>query len=173
MQGIRECIICLVNIVMQKCTYGEWKVTELPCAHVVACLVRMYGHNTLWECNVSRYHHVECNRNTYSYDIEAIRNVTTWPNVEGMVTIRTPTYSRGLGCPRTTRMHSNQEPPITTRVIARCLNCGVTGHNCSSCKQPRYSNVLFVVILKYFGVNVLPLFLRTIRSKKVKGKGEQ
>lgn len=73
-----------------------------------------------------------------------IGDIISWPTVEGMVIVMTPIYSRGARYPMTTRMQSQREPPRTRRAIARCSNCGVIGHNHKSCRQPKYSNVLFV-----------------------------
>lgn len=125
-----------VDTCMQTCSCGEWQVTGLPCRHATCGLVATYGHNTLWEYNVSHYYRVECLRSTYMYGIEAIRDRRMWPLVPDMIDVLPPSYGRRAGRPKVKRMRAAREPPpLRKRSIARCSRCGVSGHNRTSCTQ--------------------------------------
>lgn len=74
----------VVDTLDRTCTYGEWQVSSLPCGHVVASCIEVYGHHTIWEVCISDYLTVERLMHTYIFGIEALSDRIMWPNPSDM-----------------------------------------------------------------------------------------
>ncbi|KAL5783426.1 hypothetical protein ACOSP7_008455 [Xanthoceras sorbifolium] len=132
---VRDDSTNIIDMIKQECSCGGWKITGIPCRHVIAvfnCTGR--SGNVYDYC--SSYLTVDKYRSTYSESIYPVADISKTPSKE-----KTPSESEveQVLPPSTSRPPSQQKRKWTSEGFVprtvTCTKCKGVGHNKISCKE--------------------------------------
>ncbi|KAK4853081.1 hypothetical protein QYF36_003476 [Acer negundo] len=141
---VRDECTNIIDMVKQECSCGGWKITGIPCRHVIAVFNCTGKSGNVYDY-CSRYLTVDRYRSTYSESINPVA-----------VTLKTPSKEKAKSPSESTEVPSESEaeqvlPPSTSKKPSQqkrkwtsegfvprtvtCTKCKGVGHNKISCKE--------------------------------------
>ncbi|XP_009588586.2 uncharacterized protein [Nicotiana tomentosiformis] len=128
--GVKRFIVCLQN---KRCSYGQFQLDELPCAHTLAALRHK---NESYENYYSPYYTRESLLHTYEIPVDPLPDESKWnvPQHIAEEVVMPPTGKRQPRRPQKQRYKSCDELNAKKYKVS-CGNCGLEGHNKRSCKN--------------------------------------
>ncbi|XP_070013232.1 uncharacterized protein [Nicotiana sylvestris] len=131
LDGVKRYIVCLEN---KKCSYGQFQLEELPCAHALAALRHR---NETYENYCSPYYTRESLLRTYEIPVNPLPDESKWNVPQHILdeVVNPPTRDkRQPGRPQKERYKTYDEIKSKKYKVS-CGNCGGEGHNKISCKN--------------------------------------
>lgn len=150
-----ETKILNVNLDDRTCDCKGWQISEVPCNHVLACIlvnrleVLDYIHTSYLKTMYLR---------TYTYIIYLIPNQDSWPEV-GYDAIQPSQVKRQPCKPKLSRRRGVDEDPNPKAYAVKCGKCKEYGHNQRTWKVLKHTNT---IVTNEAYVDIKSLFILSI-----------
>ncbi|XP_075099243.1 uncharacterized protein LOC142176078 [Nicotiana tabacum] len=131
LDGVKRYMVCLEN---KKCSYGQFQLDELPCAHALAALRHR---NEIYENYCSPYYTRKSLLLTYEMPVNPLPDEGKWDVPQHILdeVVKPPAGDkRQPGRPHKERYKTFDEIKSKKYKVS-CGNCGGEGHNKRTCKN--------------------------------------
>ncbi|XP_070050410.1 uncharacterized protein [Nicotiana tomentosiformis] len=128
--GVKHYIICLQN---KRCSYGQFQLDELPCAHALAALRHR---NESYENYCSPYYTRESLLHTNEIPVDPLPDESKWNGPQHIAeeVVMPPTRKRQAGRPQK-QIYKPYDEVNAKKYKVSCGNCRLERHNKRSCKN--------------------------------------